>query len=397
MSWAILDQGLTSISNLLLALLVARSSDASVLGVLGVVLAYYTLGLVVARAACGEPLLLVVANRRDTSIATCSAVSGATALAGSALAVLSILVALVVGGQLLPAMAVLALFMPGLMLQDTYRLWFFAAEQPAKATALDALWLALQTAFFATLFALGRADLLPLLCAWGLAAGVAALWGWNMTRARIGVHAGFQYLKTFWPTSRLLAADAVLALGPTQVALLLIGLLFSLDVAGSLRAGLVVLGPISVLAQSLSYSLIPVMRRRVIQHQSVTAASCSIAVAMATVSCIWAFIALLGPRWLQAVLGRALETSQPVLVPLAVYFLLNSASIGPLLGLRAMLALKRALVVRLYLAPIAVVAPAVGAAAVGASGAAWGCALGGAATLLGWTLGYARASRPAAA
>lgn len=390
-SWGLADQALTSIGNLLLAVVVARSASASELGALGVALAVYVLSLVVARAYCGEPLLLGLANRRDSSGitgSTCSAAAGAAALLGVGLSVPAAGVGFLFGGSVAGATTVLAIMLPFLILQDTYRLWFFSIEQPSKAAALDALWLTLQGLAFYLLVHFKGAGLNSLILAWAAAGAAAGVLGRAMTAQPVRLRLGRQYLRGHASEARLLAADALLALGPTQVALILIAAVVTLDVAGVLRAGLIVLGPVSVLAQSVSYSFIPPLRRRIEQRRPITRSCAAVAGLMAGIAALWALVVAATPAWLAEIMGRGLTTAQPALLPLAVYVVFNAASLGPMLGMRVMLALKSALIVRCSLAPAGVVAPVVGGIIAGAPGAGWGCAVGGAATLTGWGVTY---------
>lgn len=390
-SWGLADQALTSVGNILLAVVVARSASASELGALGVALSVYVLSLVIARAYCGEPLLLGLANRWESSGitgGTCSAAAGAAVLLGAGLSIPAAAVGFLFGGSVSGATTVLALMLPFLILQDTYRLWFFSLEQPDKAAALDGLWLALQGLLFYLLVHFKGAGLNSLLLAWGTAAAVSSLLGRVMTAQPVKLRFGRKYLRGHATESRLLAADAMLALGPTQVALILIAAVVSLDVAGVLRAGLIVLGPVSVVAQSVSYSFIQPLRRRIGQRQPITRPCAALACIMAGVAALWALVVATTPAWIGAIVGRGLTTAQPALLPLAVYVIFNAASLGPMLGMRVMLALKSALIVRCSLAPAGVLAPVVGAIVDGASGAGWGCAVGGAATLTGWCATY---------
>ncbi len=390
-SWALVDQALTSVGNLLLAVVVARRATASQLGALGVVLAVYVLALVVARAYCGEPLLLGLAEEHEPPggpTTTCSAAAGAGASVGVALAFPSAAVGLVFGGSVAEGTAVLALALPFLVLQDTYRLWFFSREEPHKAAALDALWLVLQIVSFYSLVHFRAAGLNSLLLAWGAAAAASSLLGRVMTAQPLRAQLGRHFLRGHADKARLLAADSLLALGPTQVALILVAAVVALKIAGTLRAGLIVLGPVSVVAQSISYSFIPPMRRRIAKGQSITRPCALVALLMAGIGALWVLLVAVSPIWLGVLLGRGLSTAQPALFPLGIYAILNAASLGPMLGMRVLLALKSALVVRCSLAPVGILAPVVGGLLAGAPGAGWGCAVGGAATLIGWTVTY---------
>src|SRR5689334_795199 len=144
------SQVLNSLSNLALALLVARHSSPADFGGWGIAFAFYVFILQIARATGSMPVMLTAGDedaqtpRGSVSMsAAVGVVSGLLFLAAAPFVSASIGDALVAMGVLLPVLYV----------QDSLRYWYIQQTKPSGAAVLDAVWLAVFAVAAAVLMA----------------------------------------------------------------------------------------------------------------------------------------------------------------------------------------------------------------------------------------------------
>ena len=134
----VLDQGVSSLSNLFISVLVAKSVGIEEFGVYALVIATYGLVLNSARALIGETLLI----RRQALLERGRAVDqqclGIALIIGGSASI--VLVPLLLVDGLVP-FGVLGTVFPLLIVQDIQRYVFFAEGRPRLALASDLLWL----------------------------------------------------------------------------------------------------------------------------------------------------------------------------------------------------------------------------------------------------------------
>ena len=178
------DQGVSSISNFILGVVVARSLDAASFGAFG--LAYVTFGLAVSatRGLATDPLLVRFSGAETSVWRRAVAASSATATAcGIVMGVLCVLVGLVLPPEVGGGFIALGVGLPGLMLQDSWRFAFFAAGQPHRALVNDVVWTVLQFGVLAGLVLTDRATEVSCFLAFGGTATLAA--GFGLLQCRI--------------------------------------------------------------------------------------------------------------------------------------------------------------------------------------------------------------------
>src|SRR5579875_1470162 len=183
--WTFADQGLSSIQNAGLSIVLARSVDAHQFGAFSLVFTVYGLVIALSGALAGQVLVIRFAAARGA--VRRQAVSSAT---GTAL-FLGLLagVGMLIGGglqtgSLRGALLVTAVVFPGLLLQDAWRTVFISRGTPFQAFANDALWLLLQIIGIGVLELTHATAIWSYLVAWGAAACVAAAVGVRQSGAR---------------------------------------------------------------------------------------------------------------------------------------------------------------------------------------------------------------------
>ena len=166
---------MSSLTNFLLSIFVARSLGAAQFGAFG--LAYVTYGLAInaSRGLSIEPLLIRFSGtipptwRRATAHST-----GTALLVGLVTGAFALGAARLVGGTTGLAFAGLGLTLPGLMLQDAWRYAFFALGHGRDAFINDTVWAVVLLPSLVILRMTGHANVFWFVIAWGAGANVGA-------------------------------------------------------------------------------------------------------------------------------------------------------------------------------------------------------------------------------
>ena len=241
----VIDQGLSALTNLLLSVMVARSTTASAFGAFAVAFLVYGLVIGFSRALVGQPLQISFASATPEEFCKAAGHSlGAAVVVGSIAALITAVISLAVGGQAGTALIALSLWFPALVLQDTCRMAFFAAGTPRRAAAIDSAWAVVVLGGFSAAMAVGLADgaVIPLTL-WGLGATVAAVYGIVLLRVGTTVRGCVQWMRDRQHLSRYLSAEYLLTMGIAQAGILMVGFVATQAGVGAIRASQVLLGP----------------------------------------------------------------------------------------------------------------------------------------------------------
>jgi hypothetical protein len=188
-------------------------------------------------------------------------------------------------------------------------------------------------------------------------------------------------------------ADYVVGSGGAMGTTALLGAFAGAPVIAAIRGAGALLGPVTLIATTSKSLVIPALSRRE-GGASSFARAVKIAVAMSAIAVpLLTLVALLPSAWGQALLGPSWTVVAPVVLPMVfeAYFALLSGV--PAAGLRARLAGRRTLLLRLVIGvprPFVVIGAAI---AGGASGAAWSMAALALLNVVIWWVSYARLER----
>ena len=178
LSWGVADQAMSTLTNFLLSIYVARTLGAAQFGAFS--LAYVTYGFAInaSRGLSIEPLLIRFSGtdmrtwRRATAGST-----GTALLVGLASGACALVAGPLVGGTTGLAFLALGLTLPGLLLQDSWRYSFFALGRGHHAFINDTIWAVLLLPSLALLKMSGHANVFWFVLAWGASATVGAAIG----------------------------------------------------------------------------------------------------------------------------------------------------------------------------------------------------------------------------
>jgi O-antigen/teichoic acid export membrane protein len=386
--WGLADQGLSSLSNLAVGVVVARSSTVADFGVYALAFGGYTIALNVSRAISTEPLAVRHSGARTPEWERAVRASTATALFTGVLA--SLLGLAIAAVPAVPSRGVLlafALTMPGLLLQDAWRWAFFVVGEGQKAFVNDLIWLLAMLAIFGGLYATGTTSAFTLTFAWGLGAVIAAIAG----RFQAGVAPRRQlireWVKRNWDVSPKYVGEMLAVSGTIQLYMLGITAAAGLVATAGIRGAQVLLGPVNVLNQGIRMISVP-EASRALRHsyRRLWLVGLAISLGVGAGALAWGAIFLLLPP----VVGRELlgpgvwNQAHSVLVPVILLQALGASNAGAFAILRALTAATRGLRVRLISSVVLIISGVGGAFLWGPKGAAWGLAGASFATLLLW-------------
>lgn len=378
-AWGTADQLLSSLSNFALGLLVVRTVDVGAFGVYSLLVAAYMMSVGSVRSVYVQPFTIrreeadPVGDRRDQE-----AVLGGALAAGALGVVVMLVLAPLVGASYVTGLLAFAVTFPGLLVQDAYRLVFFARLQPRQAAFNDLVWTVVQFGLAAVVLAMDRASVATLVLCWGGGATVAAVYGYLQCRTapRPGLAVG--YVRRHRDLSMPFLGEFWASYGVAEITVYGMGAVASLAAVGAFKAAALFMGPLNLLNNAVVNVALPELsriRRHSVRRVRRLAAGvggllCLAALALGGILIVipddlGRFIA--GPTW---------ATLIPVVLPLALARAASGVVTGALLGTRVLEAADRTLKTRLATSPLIYGATLAGARYWGAAGAAAGMALG---------------------
>lgn len=341
-AWAVADQVLSSGTNFLVAVLVARLVGPKGYGVFVLVLAIWILVLGLGRALLMQPYILraAPASRKDWLDETrlgAGAVLTFGAAAGAVLVAVGFGVghSSVLGGSLV----VVGTFSAPLMLQEFWRIASFSRGSARTAFVNDAVWAAAQLALLLWFAQRGDLDTRRALLAWGVGALAGALVGPIQHR----VLPVIARRTAAWSTKALhlgswFGADvAVYALGE-QAAIWIIAAIAGTAALGGLRSVQNLFGPMSVLSLAAESVTLPRAANAMAasgKRGVIKVAGAYGAVLTAGIAVYVLVVVLVGGDLLTLVFGDEYAEFAELIIPLGLAAVCGGVVAGASLGLRA--------------------------------------------------------------
>lgn len=370
------DQAVSSASNILVAILVARQVEsAESFGAFSLAMIGYQIALSAARALVGEPLLSLYSSepaaRRRALVPD---LLGATAFLGLAASGLLWAVSVVLGGPSGGALLALAAVLPLLLVQDMWR-YLFVVDRPAAALAIDLVWLAVVAA--AMPLAPDDASIAWFVLAWGLGGIVGAVLGGLLGPRWDGRPHPWRWLTDHRNVAVRFLGESTTGQALGHVLMVGLGAIAGLGALGAVRAAQVFLGPLNTLHSGIYLAVVPEGAALRDQPARMQRRLVKVSVALAAFVAAWITLGLLLPaRWGRVLLGATWDDADGLLLLLlGVAALASGVQSGGVLGLRSLADARRSLRTRMRLTPILIACPLVGAVIWDAEGFALGTAL----------------------
>ncbi|GAB3531982.1 membrane protein [Arthrobacter tecti] len=392
LSWGIGDQALSSLTNFFAGIMIAKSVGIVDFGAYALAFSAYCLFLAASRALSTEPFAVRYSRRRDDGYRAMSACSGIALATGLLLGFALIGAALVLRLPHADLLLVLGLILPGLLLQDSFRLMFFTIAEGRKAFANDLVWALLTIPGFLFLLAAGSNDVAAFMLVWGLAGTVAGLVGILQCRQWPKPHQSVRWLahnRSLWPRY---ICEGIAINGSQQMTMFIIGIFAGLAGVGQLKLVMVLLGPVNVLVQGLGAISVAECGRALVQGRgALTRMALRVSAIIASGAAGWGLVVLFSPdAWGVALVGAGWMTAAVLVLPAVLVQVFNGLSTGAVAALRAMGAARRSMWTRIGTSSQVVVAVTCGAALGGVYGAAWALALAAGINLITWLVTYHR-------
>jgi O-antigen/teichoic acid export membrane protein len=310
----LVDQGLSSASNFLLVILVARSLSTRDFGTFAIAFSCLALGLGLSRANIGVPLSIDLPGESDVRVVD-EAVARSIAVGIATGAVLGLVVAgialfLADGSGLRASLLVLACASPFLVAQDVARYVAIAQGVPRRAAVADGLWVLVGVAVLVGGELGGRQSA-------SIAAGGWVLGGLiGLVALRPCLRRPVWRSTTHWFATdrrrRHLTVDALTSAVAPLLVVTLVATIVSPVAVGSLRGASTLMSPINVAIAAVSLGAVAEIRRRPWPHARRFMALLCLGLAGCAV--LWGVGVLLLPDSVgQFLLGHTWSSARPVL------------------------------------------------------------------------------------
>jgi O-antigen/teichoic acid export membrane protein len=375
-AWGVADQAFSSLTNFALSAIVARNVTPDAFGGFAIVFATYLLALGISRSVNTLPLLVRFTGVEDHEWREAAAAATGTAIVAGAIG--SVLC--FAGAALFPAtrgpVLALAVTLPLLLLQDSWRHAFLARGTPSAAFWNDVAWAVFLVPGLAIPITSGTQSAVPFVLGWGLAGGAAGLVGVVQARVLPRPFRSTTWSRTHWDLGGRQLGEFVANSGSNQFVMYAAGAIGGLVAAGALRAGQVLLGPLNVAFQGIWIVAIPEQVRTLRERpRRLVQVAALLSLALGAIGTVYTLVVVvfqeqIGPL----LLGESWTNAQPVIVPLGIAAVAWGLWVGPTVTLRAMQEAKRSLRARLANSVLTVAAGTAGLAIAGAPGGAWGIA-----------------------
>jgi O-antigen/teichoic acid export membrane protein len=378
LGWGLLDQGLSSLTNFALGVIIARNVSPRDFGAFAIAFGVYTAGLGLTRAISSEPLMVrySVADEERWRMGARTA-TGTALWIGIVLGLACLSLGAVVHDAVMSTgLKALGVMLPGLLVQDTWRFAFFARRRGSAAFVNDLAWAIGLVGSLGWVLWTGRDSVGWLVLAWGGSGSMAAAFGCvqaGLMPAPTRVLAWFREQRDLVP--RFVGEFGITTLA-AQLSIFAIAAVAGLAAVGAIRAGQLLFGPLNVIYMGAAIAGLPEAVRLLRSSTTALRRAClTFSIGLATSSLgVGVVASLLPSRIGVALLGESWPAARTVIFPISIWMAAFGASLGAGIGLRALAAARLSLRARMIMAPISIALSVAGAAVGGARGAAWGAA-----------------------
>jgi O-antigen/teichoic acid export membrane protein len=378
LGWGAADQGMSSLTNFLLNIYVARTLGAVSFGAFSLVYVTYAFALNASRGLSTDPFMVRFSGTDLPTWRRAVAHCTGTALTVGVVTGICALIA----GQLLRGTTglgfiALGLTLPGLLLQDSWRYAFFSQGRGHHAFINDTVWAAVLIPSLAFLQISGHANVFWLVFAWGASATVGAAIGPLQARAVPSLLSVWEWLSRHRDLASRYVAEGSASTASTQLRTYGFDLILGLAAVGYIQAATTLMGPFRIIFLGIGLFMVPEavsLLRRSSRHMFLFCLAASSGLALLGLA--WGVSLLLAlPRGLgHLMLGSIWRPTYPLVLPMTLWIMGMGALSGALVGLHALAAARRSLHAALFVAVLGMACSLAGAKAAGAAGALWGSA-----------------------
>ena len=383
LGWGVADQAVSSVENFVLGVFVARSLGATSLGALSLALFTYAIIVNASRGASTDPLMVRFSGAEESRWR--AATKGATGtalvvglLGGAGVALVALGLRSMTGpSEVDTAFLALAVGLPGLVLQDSWRYAFFAAGRGARAFLNDVVWTVLLFAVLAA--SAGHLESASgAVLAFGATATAAAVFGAWQARALPNPGRAAGWIREHRDLGgRFVVENVTLGVSGSARSYVVAGR-SGLAAAGGVRGAEMLVGPVAALLMGVAQVAVPEVVRALHRGHHALRRTCRLlSGGLAAMSAAWgAFVLLVLPLGLgELLLGGVWPSAYALLPAMVVSVTVGCTTIGPSAGLRALGRADRTMRIQFVASGLYIGLGVLGALLWGALGTVWGTAL----------------------
>lgn len=373
MGWGLADQAVSSITNFALGLVVARSLDPAGFGAYGLAWVTYGVVLNLSRGLATDPLTVRYSGAPDGRWRSAVGRStGAAAVVGLVAGAACLAIGAVVGGLVGSGLMALGLTFPAVLLQDSWRIAFFAAGQGRRAFVNDVVW---AVALVPAMLVAGRAGTtFGFVLGWGAAGAVAAVFGCAQARL-VPRPSGLRgWVREHRDLGLRYTVENVSDSASAQLRMFGVGAVSGLASVGAIRAGQILLTPVIALRMGVSLIAVPEAAHVLKRWPHRLRVFClALGAGQAAAALAWGALLLLLPNQVGVwMLGPLWPSASALIVPTTLAVAAGALFDGAFVGLRALGRSRRSMPTQLSRATAFVIFGIAGAFVGGAVGSVWG-------------------------
>ena len=383
-SWGVADQGISSVGNFALGVIAAHNLSATQFGAFSLAFVTFSFLLNGSRGTSTDPLMVRFSGPPNRAWRLAVAAASGTAWAtGLAVAVVCLLVGLLLPWHVGMGFVGLAVGIPGILLQDSYRFAFFSCGRGNRAFLNDLIWTVLQLGSLGVLLATDSVTVLSLMLAFSLTAAVAA----GIAQLQVGIRPQLRLVRPWLVDHQSLGArylvENVSIGGARQTRFFVVGAIAGLASVGQIRAAEILMGPFMIVLAGIAQVAVPEAQHVLDRAPRRLSRFCLLlASGQAIAALCWGTAVVVLPVG-PLLLGDLWEPARALLVPVLAIVVLSCYENAAAAGLRAMGFSRRSLASQLTNASCYLVGGTLGAIINGAVGACWGVVAG---QLIGLTM-----------
>ena len=331
------DQAASSLSNVVVAVLVARSfpDETEQFAAFGLAMLVFQFLVGCVRGLLFEPALALYSARpRAERMGIVPEYLGATVVVGAAAAGLLAVVAVLVGGMGGSALLALAAVVPFVLMQDAWR-YLFMVDRPGAALVTDLTWLVASCS--AIVLVRGGPPVGWFVLAWGAGGAAGAVVATVLERGSLGRLRWWSYMRDHCALGWRFLTEYVTAQAGYYAALFACGSLLGLTAYGALRAGGLFLGPLSTLQAAVVLATLPEATRLRDEPDRLRRLVVGAAAAIALPTLAWTAVGMAVPESLgRGFFGPTWTETRRVLVQMGSAQVAMAVIAAALVGVRAL-------------------------------------------------------------
>lgn len=387
-AWSLADQGVSSIGNFLLIILVARRATTSELGTFGLAFTTWALAMGASRSLATEPLIVRFTGHSHTAAhsASRSAMGASLVLAGlGSLVLLAATPFLASGARSI--FLVLGLTLPFLLLQDAARYAAVVQSKTWIAFLNDSLWSVLAIGGLIALTITDTGSVTVMFGVWAVTSLAGAALSCSLLKNVPDLGRSVKWIVTNWNLGRPFLLQFLVETGALSIVMFVIAGVAGLAAVAALRVASTIFGPVTSLFRGVQLFLVPEMAR--LAHHGATRRFVRMvflgAAVLSSITLSWLAVSLWLPyRFGVLLFGESWQAGRDILIPFGIYMLASALIVAPYSALRALGLASAGLRVALVQLPVFILGPLIGAYYDGARGAAIGLAIAGTTSAILW-------------